>query len=207
MLAPLIIVVILVATIDGAFLLFVLKPLLGNWRRKFALPELPAAIFQLTLVGVLAEIVFFSAWSAILCPPLGLLLSARRLWDFRMFLSVPIGIGILTAAIAFAIWRRWGGKTRLLASGLAALVFCAVAFVAAAQTADRLQTNSITQLAPECVSRISFWESVQIAGEEFQFSAHVIAKKDGKPFGWSFKELKFYPIPASVVGNIYDTCR
>ncbi len=141
-----------------------------------------------------------------MCPPIDFLMTANRLWPFMDFLLVPLLFGIFFAAVAFWIWRRNVTHFRQLAWCMFAIAFFTTAYIAAALSANFFQTRTIAALAPDCFRRGSFWHSVQIAGEEFQFDTHVIARKYGVVYGWSFKELDFYPIPESVTINLDNVC-
>ena len=71
----------------------------------------------------------------------------------------------------------------------------------AEKTSKANMETALGELAGECFVRSPIWISSKFGGEDFQWDLHAVTIKDDKWYGWSYRSMGFYPLPASYAGD------
>lgn len=173
------------------------------------IPEVSLALVQVTLVYLVVSGLIYPNILPLelLSPPLIAWFKFSLFSRYSLFMALPLGCGLLAAAIVFSSWRRLVVQYKTLAWFVASSTFCGVTFAVAPYWSNYLQDRKLADFQPDCVERFSFWHSMQIAGEEIQFQYHLLAFKGGVPYGWSFSELDLYRIPPTVGVSAIAGCK
>ncbi|MDN5788886.1 hypothetical protein [Pseudorhodobacter sp.] len=133
-------------------------------------------------------------------PPL-LLFSAQDVAGFQRLLvalapyALPAAAVTTIAALCLPGLRIWAPGLALCATLLATLI-----------SADAIAARGMCQTAANRGSgpilRHSFAFSLRHAPEEYQFNLHALTTIDGEPWGWSYRAMDWYPIPADAANNL-----
>jgi|GEM_PF-1704158 len=145
------------------------------------------------LAYCLVALIFFGD----LLDPIGFAL----IWPDR--LGIPwrefaLGCGVL-AAIVFLIPSR---KISFAKPALFVFLWMASAIVLTGLYADRERRSSLAAFGADATFDHTFLQSLREAPREFQFYLHAAALKDCVPYGWSYRSMAFYRIPAGVAVNV-----
>lgn len=107
-------------------------------------------------------------------------------------------LGAWLAAVLLARRTRWPTLVPVLVLTFAMAAASGLAFarMGAARAA------AVERFGAECVALAPLWRSFREAPREFQFFTHGTAVKDGAPYGWSWGEMRFYPLPPNVARNV-----
>lgn len=99
-------------------------------------------------------------------------------------------------------WKLYCKSCPSLVWSIGSNATVATSLLVAAWWSNHQQSEALAAMQPDCVVRFSFWHSLGIKGEEFQFDLHLMAFKDGQLFGWSYREMKLYVVPPdSAINN------
>jgi len=163
-------------------------------------------LVPISLASLMALIGFPSGLFALFIPIFLLPIADFVLSKFSAFILPVMALSLVIAVSVFLILRY-----RLKINSLWILPLATATFVASVLIGGELQTtylmsSKLKERNFDCVSIKSFWHSLHIAGREFQFNLHTSAMKDGKSYGWSFRQSDFYEIPSSAVNNITPAC-
>lgn len=162
------------------------------------------ALIQVSVVLVLADMLFRATpLSAFLFPPTGIALFLYLASKYHQLLLFPLlGAATVTALAGSACWIVTRRTDYSIWPAISAMVFCSATFLLAERHSTAAQDQAIQSLRPDCLIRSSFLHSLRIAGQEFQFGYHILAFKSEEPFGWSYAEMEFYPVPRQAAINV-----
>ncbi|TIX48912.1 hypothetical protein [Alteraurantiacibacter aquimixticola] len=108
--------------------------------------------------------------------------------------AIALG-GLALAAAAFARWSQW--KLPLFAALALAIPTLLVGLYA-----DHLRAQAFAEFEADQELQHSFFRSIREAPKEFQLYFHGAAMKDCMPYGWSYRDMGFYPLPPQVAANV-----
>jgi hypothetical protein len=176
----------------------IVRPL-GSWRRIML--ALPIIFICLMILRADASQLF-----GVVSPPLGLVVISKKLSKFSTFvwplLLASTTVFVSVTIILFKFFpkiKTWHASIAMLAG--------ITTFLAVGEIRARvLQMANIEKMNFDCVRFKSFTKSIAIAEEEFQFDYHTSGQIGKDVYGWSYKELNFYKVPASVSPNLDSPC-
>lgn len=190
-------------------LLIVLIGLSGLWIwlvlgiRKRGWPRVVGAIaLQFSLVTlVFGFLVGDGAFLNALLPPL-LFPNFLDVWfgenafvsELRPTAAIAGGITLAVCLIISRI-RIW-----CVAPSLLVALFTGI--VIGENVSKQAMLETAASMGIEVLARNSLWWSLRNAPREFQWELHAIGKSQDQFFGWSYREMSWYPMPETALANV-----
>jgi hypothetical protein len=109
--------------------------------------------------------------------------------------SAPFGGAVLLASLAIAPLRIW-------APGLALLTGLIAALWQGEGISQRAMCETAARHGVTSFPRNSLLWSLGNAPQEFQFEIHARIEANGQRFGWSYREMDWYPIPNRATADV-----
>lgn len=164
---------------------------------------MPTAMVELSvLAGLLAAIRGAGNLSflAMVLPPLSLV-AVPSPTEFS-----GVAVPALMAGVPVAVIALWVGR-RVLPRGIGAILMAGLlalgaGLIAAERTSLRAMCETARTEGLSDVRRYSVFWSFAAPPAEDHFEIHGLARQDDAVFGWSYSQMRWYPIPPNVLRNV-----
>lgn len=161
-----------------------------------------------TFVSIALCILVYSVIALVMCN--GLIQPIALLTMFRDRLGAPFwGYFILVSAI-IALIVASPICIRNLESAFRPPLFLAIWMLLSVFSvgiyADRIRISKIAEFNADEELQHSFFFSIRVAPEEWQFDVHSVVLKNCVPYAWSYRQMKLFPMVTNVAINVvpYD---
>lgn len=131
-------------------------------------------------------------------PPIALLSVPH---DYSALLGQILGPALVAGGAIFlplALRPQW----RLFSLAPALIAAISAGAVAGEVVSRREMCRAAAAQRIQSFRRHNFFCSLRNAPQEFQFEIHAAGEADGRRYGWSYREMAWYPIPSDTSGEV-----